>query len=138
MNGEVDWAKGYAKEMENLENLDSSRLVDIADDIGGKLARSLKINQIRRFLDALRKIEQEYYGVIGSEDPQQKEKIKHNLSMLRPKLAYAVGRDRSVKPLMTVLEPAIRAAANNPEQGFEKLLRFMEAIIAYHRYHEGN
>jgi CRISPR-associated protein Csm2 len=137
MNEEVNWIE-YGKKMENLGAIDSGDLVDMADKMGKQLARSLKINQIRRFLDALRKIEQEFYQVTDSSGAHQTEKVKHNLSMLRPKLAYAVGRDRNVKPLMTVLEPAIKAAAKNPDQSFEKLLRFMEAIIAYHRYYEGN
>ncbi|MBW1953420.1 MAG: type III-A CRISPR-associated protein Csm2 [Deltaproteobacteria bacterium] len=129
--------QNYAKRMEKLEDLETAVLVDMADEMGKELARNLKINQIRRFLDALRKIEQEFFRVASSADPGQREKIKHNLSMLRPKLAYAVGRDRSVRPLMTVLEPAIRKAAADPDQNFEKLLHFMEAIIAYHKYYGG-
>ena len=136
MNGEINY-QDYAKRMQKLEALNSEDLVDMANEMGKDLARSLKINQIRRFLDALRKIEQEFFRATGSGDEKQREKIKHNLSMLRPKLAYAVGRDRSVRPLMTVLEPAIKEAAKDPDKNFEKLLRFMEAIIAYHRYYEG-
>lgn len=127
----------YAKKLEKLGGLETDILVDMANDMGKDLAQTLKINQIRRFLDALRKIEQEFYRVSVSADQRQREKIKHNLSMLRPKLAYAVSREKKVKPLMTVLEPAIRQAAANPEQNFEKLLHFMEAIIAYHKYYGG-
>jgi len=140
MNGEHKWADDYAKEMKNIITMQSDRLVDIADDIGKKLAQDLKLkmNQIRRFLDALRKVEQDYYQLGGSKDQEKRERVRHNLAMLRPKLAYAAGREKQVKPLMKILEPAIQATTQDPDKGFEKLLRFMEAIIAYHRYHGGS
>lgn len=135
-----------AKEVENFQSIAPERLVDISYGIGEKLSKPLKMNQIRRFLDALRKIEQNYYQMDSEKDPskreQYKERIKHKLTMLRPKLAYAVGRAEKeqkeiLKSLMKVLEPAIKSAAANPEKAFEKLLRFMESIIAYHRFYGG-
>lgn len=136
----MSWAQEFAKEVQNLGGLDPDRLVDISNQIGQELSRTLKMNQIRRFLDALRKIEQDYYQfnfLKAAEKEQFKVRLKHSLAMLRPKLAYAAGRERNVRDLMIVLEPAIQAAARDPENVFEKLLRFMESIIAYHRFHGG-
>jgi len=136
----MSWAQEFAKEVQNLGGLDPDRLVDISNQIGQELSRTLKMNQIRRFLDALRKIEQDYYQfnfLKAVEKEQFKVRLKHSLAMLRPKLAYAAGRERNVRDLMIVLEPAIQAAARDPENVFEKLLRFMESIIAYHRFHGG-
>ena len=137
MNREPNW-EDFGRRLHSLEKIVAEEMVEMAEKMGASLAKSLKINQIRRFLDALRKIEQEFYQVSMFQNPQGLERIRYNLTMLRPKLAYAAARDKNVKPLMTVLEPAIKAAAANPKDNFEKLLRFMEAIIAYHRYYEGN
>lgn len=137
----MSWAQEYAREMENLAQMDPERLVDISKVIGEQTARILKMNQIRRFLDALRKIEQDFHQLTVLKSPeetsQQKAKIKQSLAMLRPKLAYAAGRERNIRDLMVVLEPAIQAATRSPEDSFEKLLRLMESIIAYHRFFGG-
>jgi CRISPR-associated protein Csm2 len=137
----MSWAQEYAREMENLAQIDPERLVEISKDIGKQTARILKMNQIRRFLDALRKIEQDFHQLTvmkgAEETSQQKAKIKQSLAMLRPKLAYAAGRERNIRDLMEVLEPAIQVATRSPETSFEKLLRLMESIIAYHRFFGG-
>ena len=65
------------------------------------------------------------------------EEIKGSIILLRPKLAYAAGREEKIKPLMNVLDPAIKSGAESKEN-FEKLLRLIEGIIAYHRYHGGS
>ncbi|MBM4276178.1 MAG: type III-A CRISPR-associated protein Csm2 [Deltaproteobacteria bacterium] len=142
----INWGQ-YAKEIQNLHSIASERLVELSDDIGCALSTTIKMNQIRRFLDSLRRIEHNYNDMKYQEDPQREELkkgIKHNLTMLRPKLAYAVGRTdpkkdegKAFRNLMIVLEPAIQAAARDPENVFEKLLRFMESIIAYHRFYGG-
>jgi CRISPR-associated protein Csm2 len=55
---------------------------------------------------------------------------------MKPKLAYAVGRNQDIKPLMDVLEPAITAGTKSYDD-FKKLVALIEGIVAYHRYHDG-
>jgi len=55
---------------------------------------------------------------------------------LRPKLAYLAGREHKLKPLMEVLDPAIKAGAQSKEN-FQKLVYLIESIVAYHRFYGG-
>ena len=60
--------------------------------------------------------------------------------MLKPKLAYTVGRQKrevftALQSLMQVLDPAIDATKDL--ESFKKLVLLIEAIVAYHRYYGG-
>jgi CRISPR-associated protein Csm2 len=145
-NGKVlplrDWGKNYGTELEDLGNVTAERLIEIADEVGKYLCVgeylnrgkyidkvNLKMNQIRRFLDGVRRIESDLKG-------KEFEDVKDSIILLRPKLAYAAGREEKVKPLMNVLDPAIKSgycSINN----FKKLMRLIESIIAYHTYYGG-
>ena len=148
----------YRNKLRTLENIDGATIVSIAKDIGGRLGNKkfvpedgfeqlpefkqekgidLKINQIRRFLDSMRRIEKEIEYMQLNKTEEGWDQIKNKLILLKPKLAYAAGRKSDVKPLMSVLEPAIDSASKNPEQLFSKLLAFMESIVAYHCYYGG-
>jgi CRISPR-associated protein Csm2 len=121
----------FSKDLKELEKIGMDKLVDIAERTGHHLSQEkLKMNQIRRFLDGVRRIESE---LKGKADFSQ---IQDSIILLRPKLAYAAGRDKKVKPLMDVLDPAIKSGAKSREN-FEKLLRLIEGIVAYHRFHGG-
>lgn len=132
----------YSHELANLERVSIDRIVKIADEVGSFLVKGkylknnkqdsmgIKVSQIRRFLDAVRRIE----AGLKKGDFEQ---IKGSIILLRPKLAYAAGREDKIKPLMNVLDPAIKSGAESREN-FEKLLRLIEGIIAYHRYHGGS
>ncbi len=139
-----DWGKEYQKQLSDLSKMNAESLVGIAENIGKFLTKgryqkgkyeqrmNLKVNQIRRFLDAVRRIEADLKG-------KQFEDVRDSIMLLRPKLAYAAGREEQVKPLMRVLDPAIRSAATaGDDKNFRKLLRLIEAIIAYHNFHGGS
>ncbi len=132
MNGGREHANigQFRGELSDLKKLSMERLVEIADAIGAAIARRVKMNQIRRFLDGTRKVEAELKG-------QRKfEEIKDQIILLRPKLAYAAGRHQDVKDLAEILDAAVKSAAQT-QDNFMKFLRFMESIIAYHRFHGG-
>lgn len=129
MNGGID---ALGKELGDLSKVKMDRLVEIARETGEQLfSQKLKMNQIRRFLDGVRRIESELKGKVAFEQ------IQDEIVLLRPKLAYAAGREAKVKPLMNVLDPAIKSGAQSREN-FNKLLRLIEGIVAYHRYYGGS
>ncbi|MCU0595556.1 MAG: type III-A CRISPR-associated protein Csm2 [Desulfobacterota bacterium] len=118
-------------ELKDLDKVGMDRLVEIAEETGHFLSNEkLKMNQIRRFLDGVRRIESELKGRTGFQH------VQDAIILLRPKLAYAAGRERKIKPLMEVLDPAIKSGAKS-EENFHKLLRLIEGIVAYHRFHGG-
>lgn len=113
-----------------LSKLPAEELVLIAKKMGEHLKdKGLKTTQIRRFLDGVRKID--------SMSDRGRNFNPDLVILLKPKLAYAAGRDRDrIGPLMDVLEPAITASAKGYED-FKKLLALIEGIIAYHKYFGG-
>ena len=111
---------------------DAEKLVCWAEEMGKQLGRrkgvDLKTTQIRKFLDAV--------NTIKSRGTQEKDYYKNQCILLKPKLAYAAGRQDEVKPLMTVLEPCIDKV--DSEEDFAHFHRFVEAIVAYHRFYGGD
>jgi CRISPR-associated protein Csm2 len=113
------------------KDFDTEKLVKWAAEMGDFLANHirLKTSQIRKFLDAVNEIRSK-----GVQKPENDSFFRSQCMLLKPKLAYAAGRQPdTVKPLMVVLEPCIDKVHNKAD--FTRFYRFMEAIIAYHRYH---
>lgn len=113
--------------LKQLRDLPVDDLVKYSEQAGEYLTQiNLKTNQIRKFLDAVKKIESEC-GV-GKFD-------RDAVKLLKPKLAYAAGRQREVKPLMELLDPCIDKV--NTIEDFRKFACLVESIVAYHKYYGG-
>ena len=132
-NGNSTYPGEIAKEMKKLTKfsaLKTEELVKQGEEMGKMLARKevgLTTSQIRKFLDAVNKIKSSGH---------QKKDFRSACLLLKPKLAYAAGRQKkAVGPLMTVLEPCIDKVCD--EEDFTRFHRFVEAIVAYHRYYGG-
>jgi CRISPR-associated protein Csm2 len=65
-------------------------------------------------------------------------RIEREVELLKPRLAYAA-RHEEVKPLKKVLDKAIDGVknSNRKEKAFENFLRFVESIVAYHKFYGG-
>jgi CRISPR-associated protein Csm2 len=116
-----------------LKDYKTRELVEDTEELGKKLARDLKTTQIRKFLDAVNRLKAQ-----PDRDKNFTEKVKPELDLLRPKLAYAAARQRKgdkdpgpVEPLRQVLEAAIKKV-DKPED-FTRLVQLIESIIAYHK-----
>jgi CRISPR-associated protein Csm2 len=81
-------------------------------------------------LDAVRSAEAEF------KQTKEFSEARESIIALRPKLAYAAGREERVRPLMNVLNPAMKSGAQSPEK-FKYLVRLIEGIIAYHKFYGG-
>ncbi|RLE01407.1 MAG: type III-A CRISPR-associated protein Csm2 [Candidatus Aminicenantes bacterium] len=80
----------------------------------------LSTSQIRNVLDEIQRM-------------QQYDKTK--LQLLRPKLAYAAGRHKGkVKEFRDLIEELLKYTN---QDNFQYFKYFIEAIVAYHRYHGG-
>ncbi|MDM8523138.1 type III-A CRISPR-associated protein Csm2 [Desulfococcaceae bacterium HSG8] len=115
-----------------FSNFSNADFVSIAEVMGRYLSYNIRMNAIRRFLTAFRKIE-----VAKPYDPDL-------VALVRPKLAYAVGRSsldekRFLLRFMGIFDPVLQAvSATGEEKDFEKSLKFMESVIAYHRFYGGD
>jgi CRISPR-associated protein Csm2 len=110
-------------------------LVKRADELGQRLVNErLRMAQARDIFDELRQIES-----IWLREP---ERALRRLHLLRPKLAYRRARVRELGTLADVLDKALAEVVSAPNAAekhdrFRRLMEFMEAIVAYHKFYGG-
>ncbi len=108
-------------------------VIEELDAAGEFLASKMRVktNQVRKIFDKLKNIEAKLkMGKLNREE------LKSEVLMLKPALAYVVARQpRNLAPLADLLFPAIEKVQD--EKDFYALVRFLEAIVAYHKFHGG-
>lgn len=105
-------------------------LVEHAEKFGPHLKRErLETNQVRKFLDAINRLK----AVLA--DTGDFSKIETEVVLLKPKLAYAAARQKAAKPLGEVMSVAIDKVRS--KEDFQRLVQFIESIIAYHKAEGG-
>lgn len=105
-------------------------LVQHAEKFGPYLKQQrLETNQVRKFLDAINRLK----SVLAQENDFSQ--IETEVVLLKPKLAYAAARERAAKPLSQVMSKAIDKVTT--KEDFERLVQFIESIIAYHKAEGG-
>lgn len=110
-------------------------LVKEADRFGEKLSRKLTTSQIRNIFGEVRAIEQDV-PVGATELPIG---VQRRLLMLKPKLAYQVGRfsnNDALCAFAATLSKAIDEVGNDARR-FHTFVDLFEAILAYHRRYGG-
>lgn len=133
-NNVVNNIVNQIKGLKRLADMPVEKLVQYADDMGKYLTQiNLKTNQIRKFLDAVKKVESESIKRFESDNATafNSDEVK----LLKPKLAYAAGRQSEVRPLMALLDPCIDRV--NSKEDFKKFARLVESIVAYHKFYGG-
>ncbi len=123
------------KKIMTEESTESVRLlIQKADELGKGLSKKLTTSQIRNIFGEVRSIEQE----VGLEEKTLPLNVQRRLLMLKPKMAYQVGRFRNndeLRALVDTLSQAIDLIENDVRR-FHTFVDLFEAILAYHRYHE--
>ena len=111
--------------IESLKRYPIRELVRHSAKFGTDLRKQrLETNQVRKFLDALNRIKADLADKTFRE-------IEADIVLLKPKLAYAAARQRAAKPLSDVMSVAIDKV--HDLEDFERLVQFVESIIAYHK-----
>lgn len=111
-------------------------LVEEADRLGEELVRNgLTTSQIRNIFGEVRSIEQD----VSPTDQQLSLDVQRRLLMLKPKMAYQVGRfsnNQALRELVETLSEAIDWIGNDKNR-FQTFVNLFEAILAYHRRYGG-
>jgi CRISPR-associated protein Csm2 len=116
--------------LKNLRDYPIRELVNHAKEFGPYLKNQrLETNQVRKFLDAVNRLKAELA------EKGEFSAIETEVVLLQPKLAYAAARQRPAKPLSDVMSAAIDKI--NSKEDFERLVQFLESIIAYHKAEGG-
>lgn len=119
----------------NLSEWKEEDMIKYAEELGERFAKSVKTSQLRNVFSDINRIRMEWrFGNI------EEDRLPKELLLLKPKLAYAAGRQKSVRGLKNELEKAIDAVANSPNKkdAGNNFFRFVEAIVAYHKYYGGS
>jgi CRISPR-associated protein Csm2 len=162
---------------EGLKTYPIRKMVEQAQEFGSYLRKQgLDTNQVRKFLDAINRIEAELvqdsdlaeidpslfehaqaFGTYLKQQKVEDQQIRQFLRMmsrlqefaqadgfaeietevvlLKPKLAYAAARQKAAKPLNDVISVAIDQV--HSREDFDRLVQFIESIIAYHKAEGG-
>lgn len=111
-------------------------LVKEADRLGKALKENnLTTSQIRNIFGEVRSIEQEVR--VGTEKLPLS--VQRRLLMLKPKMAYQVGRfstNQALRALVETLSAAIDLIGDDVGR-FHSFVDLFEAILAYHRFYGG-
>ncbi len=92
-------------------------------------------SQLRNVFSDINRIRMEWkFGEL------KEDRLPKELVLLKPKLAYAAGRHRNVEELKKELEEAIDkvATSSNVKVAGDNFFRFVESIVAYHKYYGGS
>ena len=116
-------------------------LVRWADRLGKDLKNAnLTTSQIRALFGEVRQIEAQWD--MGNDHRQR---ARRRLVLLKPKMAYRARKERgkAVQELVDVLDPAVDVVMREPDIAkqdghFQRLVEFLEAILAYHKAYGGN
>jgi CRISPR-associated protein, csm2 family len=112
----------------------------IHEDSRGNSVIALKTNQIRKFLSAVTTLTNKvkHYKMRNPNEKELPEELAAQVQYLRVKMAYQAGRDKAVKEFVekAQLDVAICSIKNSIET-YEKFARYMEALVAYHKYYGG-
>jgi len=122
----------------DLSTLKPEDIDSISENYGLKLAdrrEGIKTNQVRNIFSTVLALRTKLKTEKGFT-----EEIHNDLVLIKPKLAYAAGRQRNVRPLYELLSLGITAAVNSTDQvkGLENFIQLVESIVAYHKFHGGN
>ena len=124
----------------DLDTITPEELNRRSEEWGKRLAdryRGIKTNQIRNIYGTIQHIR-----VRASRPNPNTADINRSLIFLKPKLAYASGRQSQqseMRPLRDFLVDAINSVVKSqkPEKARENFFILMESIVAYHKFHGG-
>ena len=122
----------------NLVDKAQSVIQSLKEDNRGEL--KLKTNQIRKFLSAVTMLTNKVnrYKMQHPNDKELPAELAAQVQYLRVKMAYQAGRDKDVKKFVEKAGLDARICdIKNSIAKYEEFARYMEALVAYHKYYGG-
>ncbi len=119
----------------DLAEISASKIDEWANEKGSEYARSIKTNQIRNVFSHINLIKTKF----RNNNNAYNDEIETSLVLLKPKLAYAAGRQNQIKPfqrfMFEIIDSVVRS--KHPEKAIENFFYLVEAIVAYHKFYGG-
>lgn len=127
--------KNIIDELDKVKMLKDMNTKDFADEngyadiIARNSKKTLKTTQLRKFFGAIRDIERE----------KDWNRMEAEFYLLKPKLANAIGRNLIPKDFYELMKVCMRkvdiGSDKDKVKNFSKMVEFLEAIVAYHKYY---
>jgi CRISPR-associated protein Csm2 len=119
----------------HLDSITPAEINKIAEDAAKDLkSDKVKTNQIRNVYSTITKIRQDF------DNEKTYQSIEMDLIMLKPKVAYAAGRQpTTVKPhFYPLIKEAVEAveSSTDKEKATQNFLYLMESVVAYHKFYD--
>lgn len=129
----LDTLDNLKKEEKTFKDYPIRDLVKHSEAFGEYLkSQKLETNQIRKFLDAINRLKVKLTQAGNSENNNELfQLVEPEIVLLKPKLAYAAARKSAAEPLNEVMAKVIDKV--HSLEDFERLVQFIESIIAYHK-----
>jgi CRISPR-associated protein Csm2 len=117
----------------DLSNVSAVNIDKISNE-RGKLFNEKKIrtNQIRNFYSKVISIRNDF-----REKKNLDENLTKSLIMLKPAIAYAAGRQTSVKEFQKFIFDCVDGVINSKDRNkaMENFLNLIEGVVAYHKFY---
>lgn len=126
-------AKTELGEGDDLATLTPEDINEIGRSRGKMLSdEKVKTSQIRNVYGVINGIRAEYHKA-GGYVPS----IERRLVLLKPKLAYAVGRNNAIRPFYTFMVRATDGVVKSRkhEDALKNFFDLIEAVVAYHKFY---
>jgi CRISPR-associated protein Csm2 len=120
--------------MKDFDLITTQEIVEIAKEKGEKF-KDIKTNQLRNFFNEVVSIKNNMLSM----NEFNFSLIESKLILLKPKLAYAAGRQNTIKLFKTFMDEVIDAVlkAKDKKKAIENFITLNESIIAYHKFYGG-
>jgi CRISPR-associated protein Csm2 len=131
---DVKKIKNEINQLAMFKDLDVKKFT-IENGYADILAKTVKIKttQLRRFFNEIKQIEKRLSGGASWSD------IETDFYLLRPRLAYAKGRELISKDFYELVKTALIKVDvgkdHDKKENFEKFVKFLEAMVAYHKFY---
>jgi len=133
---EQDYSKEIKRVIEKIDEVDMLKNLsprEFANEGGyaDTVAKNsdLDTTQLRKFFGAIRDIEKE----------KKWESMETEFYLLKPKIAYAVGRKLIKKPfydfMMSCMRKVDLGTDEEKVENFKAMVNILEAVVAYHRFY---
>ncbi|MBC7196765.1 MAG: type III-A CRISPR-associated protein Csm2 [Deferribacterales bacterium] len=99
----------------------------------GESFNSIKTNQIRNFFAAVLSIKNKVQAMESFEFNE----IKTDVLLLKPKVAYAAGRNNAVKNFKIFIDDLVDALleSSDKKKATSNFLNIIESVVAYHKFY---
>lgn len=122
---------------EVLEPEDFAEPGKLADQLAREFIEdrdNLKPTQLRKIFHALKDIERPLKG--KEKDKDLSPEARNKIILLVPELAYATGRELIPKKFYRLMRILLSSEKLKTGNDLERVVQFLTAILAYHKYHE--